>query len=227
MSDVTSNVSGIHAAIVAVKGEIKRLEKLGINAFDKYNFTSIDDFKDHVRPLLAKNGLYVSISENSFETILQKNSKGEEKTQCKISYDIWLTFMDGTETKPVRSTVMLPYTGAQTAGIAKSYTIKEWAKGQFLASSGDAAEEADTRRQDDYGQSEVLSKKDAKPLYEALQREMRSIVAENNSDSLLAWSSDNRTQYMSLPVDWRDEINREYKSSLETIRALEKMDGKK
>lgn len=223
MNDATT----IHAAIVAVQIEIKRLEKLGVNAFDKYNFTSIDDFKDHVRPLLAKNGLYVSISENSFETIQQKNSKGEEKTQCKISYDIWLTFKDGAETTRVRSTVMVPYTGAQTAGIAKSYTLKEWVKGQFLASSGDSAEEADTRAQSEYGAGEVLSKKDAKPLYEALQREMRETALENNSDSMLEWASNNRSLYMTLPVDWREEVKREYAETLATIKATEKMDGKK
>ena len=222
-----NEAKNIHEAIIAVKAEVRRLEKAGVNAFDKYNFTSIDDFKDHMRPLLVKHNLYETISENSFETVLQKNSKGDEKTQCKIGFDIWLTYKDGTKNEPVKITILLPYTGAQASGIASSYALKVWFKGQFLASSGDADEEADARKQDEYGGGEVLSKKDAKPLYEALQRELRSVALENNSDALLAWASDNRSQYMSLPVDWREEVKREYAETLATIKATEKMDGKK
>jgi hypothetical protein len=227
MNETTPIVSGIHAAIISVKGKIKRLEKAGENLFDKYHFTSIDDFKDLIRPLLAENGLYMSISETGFETVLQKNNKGDEKTQCKIGFEIWLTYKDGSETKPVKSTVMLPYTGAQTAGIAESYAIKNWGKSQLLASSGDTGEEADTRKQDEYSETDVLSKKDATPLYAALQKEMREIALERNSDAMLKWASDNRSLYMSLPPDWRDSIKTEYAETVATIKATEKMDGKK
>lgn len=227
MNDATPIVTGLHAAIVAVKGEIKRLEKAGENLFDKYHFTSVDDFKDHIRPLLAKHGLYMSISETGFETVLQKNSKGEEKTQCKIGFETWLTYKDGAETRPVKSTVMLPYTGAQTSGIAESYAIKNWGKSQFMASSGDTAEEADTRAQDEYSVNDVLSKKDATPLYAALQKEMREVATERNSDSMLDWASKNRSLLMSLPPDWRETIKREYAETVAEIKAVEKMDGKK
>lgn len=224
MNDATPIVTGLHAAIVAVKGEIHRLQKAGDNTFDNYHFTSIDDFKDHVRPLLAKHGLYLSISETSFKTIAQKNSKGEEKTHCEIGYEAWLTHQDGTETKPVKSTVMLPYTGAQTTGIAESYAIKKWAKSQLLASSGDSTEEADTRGQDEY--VEVLSRKEANPIFEALQKELREIALERNSGSLMQWSTDNRSLYMSMPPDYRKYIKEEYSRTLTEIMANEKLDGK-
>lgn len=227
MNDATPiKIGQINDAICAVMAAVTRLDKAGTNAFDKYNFTSIDDFKDHIRPLLARNGLTVSISENSMETLELENSQGKKKVTCKIGFDIVLRHKDGSELPPDRTTIILPYTGAQTAGIAKSYAMKEWIKGRFLASSGDVQEEADMRSQDDFTKT-VLSKKEARPLFEALQKEMRSIVQEQNSDSLLGWASDSRDQVHQLPREWQDMIREEYMRELATIKAAENMDGKK
>ena len=216
----------INSAISAVMKEVHRLEKLGLNAFDKYQFTSVDDFKDHIRPLLAKHGLNVAISESGFDLQEVKNSKDQIKTQCKIGFDITLRHEDGSELPPDKTTVMLPYTGAQTAGIAKSYAVKEWVKGRFLASSGDVSEEADMRRQDDFTKT-VMSKKDARPIFGAIISELRSVAAENNSDSMLAWANESRDKVHQMPVDWQDEIRAEYIMTLETIKAAEKLDGAK
>jgi hypothetical protein len=216
----------INKAICNVMFEIHRLEKMGVNAFDKYNFTSIDDFKDHVRPLMARHGLNASTNETSFDLVDLKNSKGDTKTNCKIGFAITLRHSDGSELPPDMATVMLPYTGAQTAGIARSYVLKEWLKGKFMASSGDVSEEADMRRQDDFTKT-VLPKKEARPLFEALQKELRSIVAENNSATMLGWANDSREQVHQLPTEWQEEIRAEYVRELSTIKASEKMDGAK
>ena len=64
---------GMFDAICKVMGDIQRQEKLGKNTFDNYNFTSIDDFKDHIRPLFAKHGLSVAINENTLTTQDIKN----------------------------------------------------------------------------------------------------------------------------------------------------------
>lgn len=226
MNDATPiKIGQINDAICAVMSAVTRLEKAGTNDFDNYKFTSIDDFKDHLRPLLAENGLTVSISENSLETLELENSQGKKKVNCKINFDITLRHKDGSELPPDRTTILLPYTGAQTAGIAKSYAMKEWFKGRFLASSGDSSEEADARGQDDY--VEVLSRKEAKPIFEALQKELREIALERNSGSLMQWSTDNRSLYMSMPPDFRKFINEEYVRTLTEIRANEGLDGKK
>jgi len=215
----------INKAICAVMAEVKRLEKAGLNAFDKYNFTSIDDFKDHIRPLLAKHGLNVSISEHGIEIVPLENSQGKMKTNVRVTFAITLSHVSGEVAPSDVSTVILPYTGAQTAGIAKSYAIKEWIKGRFLASSGDVAEEADMRRQDEFTAPSVMSKKDAKPLYEGLQKELREIVSERNSAAMLQWALDNRPQLLQLPKDWQDELRQEYAREFETIKATEKADG--
>lgn len=218
--------SEIHSAVAKVMGDVSRLEKAGLNAFDKYHFTSIDDFKDHIRPLLAKNGLHISISETGLDVLELENSQGKKKVNCKIGFHITIHHNNGQSLPPDNSTVILPYTGAQTAGIAKSYAIKEWIKGRFLASSGDISEEADMRRQDEFT-VQTMSKKEAKPLYEALQRELRAVAIEANSGSLLQWALDNREQLMQLPKDWQDTVREEYVKTLEDIKAAEKLDGMK
>lgn len=215
----------INKAISAVMADVRRLEKAGLNAFDKYHFTSIDDFKDHLRPILARNGLSVSISEMGLEIVPMENSQGKMKTNVRVTFAITLSHVSGESAPADVSTVILPYTGAQTAGIAKSYVIKEWIKGRFLASSGDVSEEADMRRQDEFAAPSVMSKKDAKPLYESLQKELREIVSERSSGAMLQWALDNRPQLLQLPKDWQDELRQEYARELETIKAAEKADG--
>lgn len=216
----------INGAVCLVMAEIERLQKAGNNAFDNYRFTSTDDFKDHVRPLLAKHGLSVSITEVSLENLTLTNKSGKETNTVKIGFEITLRHKDGSDLPPEKTTVMLPYTGAQTAGIAKSYAMKEWIKGRFLASSGDITEEADTRRQEENG--EVLTKAEARPVFEALIKELREIVAtERSSEALLAWASENRALYMALPLGSRNEVKKEYEEELANITALEKADGKR
>ena len=220
-----SSMIEINKAICAAMGEVKRLEKAGLNAFDKYHFTSIDDFKDHIRPILATHGLNVSISEQGLDIVPLENSQGKMKTNVRVTFAITLAHVSGEIAPADISTVILPYTGAQTAGIAKSYVIKEWIKGRFLASSGDISEEADMRRQDEFAAPSVMSKKDAKPLYESLQKELREIIAERSSNTMLQWALDNRPQLLQLPKDWQDEIRQEYAREFETIKAAEKADG--
>lgn len=223
MSETFTSESAMRTAICRVKLEIKRLEKAGFNNFDKYKFTSADDFKDHLRPLMAKHGLDVSVDEISFEMLDIMNSKKELKASCKITYAFTLGHTSGETSSPERATIILPYTGAQTAGISKSYIIKEWLKSRFLASSGDVDEEADMRRQDNH--LTTLSKKDARPLFDALTKELRDTSGNNNPADLIDWASDNRDLLAQLPVDWKDELRREYAVALDTAKASEKIDG--
>jgi hypothetical protein len=216
----------INKAICAVMAGIKRLEKAGNNAFGKYKYTSADDFKDHVRPLMAEHGLSVSISETGLETLAVVNKQEKETTSVKIGFELTLRHSDGSELPPEKASVILPYVGAQTAGIAKSYILKEWIKGRFLASSGDQSEDGDGLNYEIPGT--VLTKAEARPVFEALIKELREIVAtDRSSEALLAWASDNRALYMSLPLGSRNEVKKEYEDELASILAQEKADGKR
>ena len=135
----------------AVLSKIKRLEKSAENKFAKYDYVPVDDVKDHIRPLLAEAGLVLSVNERSFEFIELKGQKGTT-TCAQIKYEITL-LSDGGPDDYIEDhiTVVLPYTGAQTTGAARSYAVKEWAKATLLVSTGETAADADAHPTEQYG----------------------------------------------------------------------------
>lgn len=223
---MTEATPKLNAAIAAVMKEVQRLEKADENKFGHYNYTSVDDFKDALRPLLATHGLTVHFTEAEPVTTIEQERKtvgGKDAALiAKYVFSITLEHVEGEVGKEEKITVMLPYTGAQTSGAARSYGFKEWGKSRFLMSSGDT-DDADTMKQEEYGGA-VLSKKDAKPLYESLQKEMREIVAERNPGALMQWGLENRQNMHKLPHDWLKIMRAEYEMELGTMKAAERAD---
>lgn len=206
-----------------VMGEIKRLEKLHKNQHGGYEFTSIDDFKDEIRPIMAKHDLSYHLSEESYTLSTVKSKDGKESNVAIIRFKFVLEHGSGERSEPSFSTVILPYTGAQTTGAAQSYAIKECVyKGILQASSGDMSEEADLKSQ---APVDRLPKADAKPLYEALQKEMRAIETESrDSQELANWWKDNFEQISQLPVDWFHNLKKDCADTGKKLQANEAAD---
>lgn len=144
----------INEALAKVLRDIHRLKKADKNDHGKYVYVSVDDVKDHVRPLLSEAGLHISVSEKSFELIGVENKSGVT-TCARITYAITLRHISGEELPPDIITIVLPYTGAQTAGAARSYAVKEWMKSTLLVSTGEkdviqGGADADAYAQQDY-----------------------------------------------------------------------------
>jgi hypothetical protein len=216
-------------AITRVMADLKRLEKLHTNNHGGYMFASIDDFKDEVRPLMAKHGLYVNSTEKTFEIIPLKVGKNEEKPHVKIKYRFRLFHVNGEASPASSVTVVMPYTGAQTIGAAQSYALKETIyKSQFQASSGDMNEEADLQIQTNLANTvERLSKAEARPLEEALRKEMNEVVTVDRSSKALAnWWKDNRDNLAMLPLDWFAMIKKDCADEGRKLQANEEADKK-
>jgi hypothetical protein len=223
-SNTAVNLAGAKAA---VSSEIKRLEKTHKNTHGGYQFTSVDDFKDSVRPIMAKHGISLHVSEDTFALSTIKTGKeGKETNLAIIRFKFVLEHSSGEQSEPSFFTVALPYTGAQTSGAAQSYAIKEGVyKGLFQASSGDIAEEADFQEQSQLVATERLSKAEAKPLYEGLQREMRAEVQDSRDhNKLYEWWSANRDQIKILPLDWEAMLKKEYADEYKALKANEELD---
>jgi hypothetical protein len=146
--------SKVNEAIRAVLADIHRLKKDDKNQHGGYAYVSVDDVKDHVRPLLAKNGLHFSITEVAYELVGVAGKTGTTSS-AKIAYEIRLRHVSGEELPPECITIVLPYTGAQTAGAARSYAVKEWMKSTLLVSTGEkdvivGGADADAYAQQDY-----------------------------------------------------------------------------
>lgn len=229
MNDIATNIAvgNLTKAKASVIADIKRLEKSHTNSHGGYQFTSVDDFKDMVRPLMAKNGLDLHASEESFALSTIKTGKeGKETNVATIRFRFIIEHVSGERSEPSFFTVCLPYTGAQTSGAAQSYAIKEGVyKGLFQASSGDVTEEADLHDQAQFIANERMSKAEARPVFESLQRELRAVVAETRShDELYKWWSANRDQIRIQPVDWEAMLKKEYADEYKTLKANEDLD---
>jgi ERF superfamily len=220
----TIKISTLIEAKSKLGAKISRLEKLHKNAHGGYDFASVDDFKDEIRPLFSEFGLSLHVSEESYDLVQTTNKKGEQTSTAKIKFKFVIEHVSGERGEPSFLTVALPYTGAQTSGAAQSYAIKEGVyKGMFQASSGDLNEEADLQSQG--GFVDRLSKVDAKPLYEALQKEMRSIETETkDSKELAGWWTTNIDQIRALPLDWFHNLKKECAETGLKLKALERSD---
>jgi hypothetical protein len=227
MNDMSLKICNLATARAAVISDIKRLEKTHTNSHGGYQFTSVDDFKDVIRPLMARNGLSLHVSEESFGLSTIKTGKdGKETNLAIIRFRFVIEHTSGERSEPSFFTVALPYTGAQTSGAAQSYAIKEGVyKGLFQASSGDIAEEADFQEQSQLVATERLSKAEARPLFEGLQRELRAEVNDSRDhNKLYEWWSLNRDQIRILPLDWESVLKKEYADEYKTLKASEGMD---
>lgn len=213
----------IREAVCAVMAELRRLEKADTNKFANYDFTSVDDFKDEIRPLMAKHGLFLHIAQDVFVIERIKDGKGKETTFARFDFLITLKHVSGDEEPAELITVMLPFTGAQTSGAARSYAIKEWMKSRFLASSGDTQEEADLL--DNSRDGMRLSKQDARKLYDDLNKELKESADGRNHDALAVWWSGSKERLDSLPRDWFLTIKNDYAETWKDLKAQADLDG--
>lgn len=210
-------------SIVAVMAEVTRLRKADRNKFANYDFTSVDDFKDGLRPLLAKYGLYVIPNQIGFQFVEVKDDKDKIKTLAQFDFHLTLKHVSGAEEYPETMTVFLPLTGAQTSGAARSYAIKEWLKGRFLASSGDTQEEADLLDQSREGLR--LSKAEARGTFEKMQKGLRDAAKGRDHEALSDWWLANKEVIETLPKDWFLTLKNEYAETYRDLKAQAQLDG--
>lgn len=144
-----NSTSELTKAVATVMNAVKRVAKDDRNSHGGYNYASVDDIKDSLRPLLAKAGLEVRINETEYALETLKTKSGESLS-ARVTFEIKLRHDSGAEDEPERTTVVLPHTGAQTTGAAKSYALKEWIKGRFLVSTGEADADADSHAPQEY-----------------------------------------------------------------------------
>lgn len=225
----------LNKAVCAVMAEVHSLKKAEKNDHGKYNYVSVDAFKDFVRPLMAKNGLSLLTNEVDFalDTVQSRNGP---TVVARITFEFTLHHISGEIAPPERATIVLPYTGAQTAGAAKSYVIKEYMKGKFLVSTGDkdlieGGADADAYRQQEYTGAvskmgisphenppqnngpQLLKRDEARKLYKELQAEL---VTLGTVSEVSKWEKSRLLDIQKLG-DWRSYIDKEIAAHLEYI----------
>jgi ERF superfamily len=134
----------IAKAIVGVMSEVKKLGKEGKNTFQKYNFTSVDQFYEALGPLMAAHGIFdVAIERESTVAIREaSDDRGVAKASAWLtsSYDFMIFHESGVSYGPISRTIQVPATGAQSYAAAQSYAEKYFLRGLFKIPTGDVDE---------------------------------------------------------------------------------------
>ncbi len=226
----------LNKAVCAVMAEVHSLKKAEDNKHGNYKYVSVDAFKDFVRPLMAKHGLSLSQNEVDFalDTVHGRNGP---TVVARITYEFIMRHISGEVDPAERATIVLPYTGAQTAGAAKSYVIKEYMKGKFLVSTGDkdlieGGADADAYKQQEYTGAvpklgispheeplqntgpQLLKRDEARKLYKELQAEL--VTLETISE-VSKWEKSRLLDIQKLG-DWRSYIDKEIAAHLDFIQ---------
>ena len=149
-STAPSMPAKVATAIAEVMEEIPKLAKVEKNTHGDYNFASIDDFLEAVRPLCARRGLIIVQDEEAFET---KDVGG--KAWLLMRFRFTLAHLSG-ETwahRPARSIMVNAAMGAQAFGAAQSYALKQFMRSLFQIATGEK-DDADFHEQSNLPKAE-------------------------------------------------------------------------
>lgn len=150
----------------------------------RYEYASIDDFIQHVRGHCADAGLAI-IPDEARDAETQEVTKKDGKTTVvwNARFAFRLIHESGESYGPIFKGVMVPATGAQSAGSAQSYALKQLLRGLFLIPTGDA---------DDPDKSgiEITGKGDHQTDLQKLAGQIRKKLRETSdlADLGLKWS---------------------------------------
>lgn len=134
----------IAQAIVAVMSEVKKLGKEGTNTFQRYKFTSVDQFYEVLGPLMASRGLFDVAFERSSQVEVREavDDRGQTKKSAWLTaeIDFWLFHESGASFGPIARHIQVPATGAQSYASAQSYAEKYFLRNLFKVPTGDIDE---------------------------------------------------------------------------------------
>lgn len=128
----------VAAAVVQVMKALGTLAKERENAFDHYEYASIDDFIAHVRAPMIEAGLFFIPSEaREAETREVTKKDGKPMVIWSARFAFTLVHESGESYGPIYKTVDVQFNGAQAAGSSQSYALKQLQRGLFLIKTGD------------------------------------------------------------------------------------------
>ena len=136
-SEMTPNMPPkVAGAVSAVMAAVPKLEKGTKNSHGNYNFASIDDFLEAIRPLCAKHGLIISQDEEHFEIRDTWLFMRFAFTLAHSSGEVWAH-------RDRRSIMVSSKMGAQAFGAGQSYALKQYLRSLFQVATGEKGMDAD------------------------------------------------------------------------------------
>lgn len=126
----------ILTAIAKAMGEMKRLAKDNKNAEQRYDFASVDDFLAMTGPICAANGIVTMMDELSVENF-EKAGKYGPTHWARYVFAITTYHASGESMPMVKRSVEVIRSGAQAAGSAQSYALKQYQRALYQIPTGD------------------------------------------------------------------------------------------
>ena len=211
-------------AISKVMAGVPKLQRGERNTHGNYNFASIDDFLEAVRPLCAEHGLIILQDEDSAEMLDGGTDRqGKPRRWLKVRYRFTLAHSSG-ETwahQPTRSIVVDASMGSQSFGAAQSYTLKLFERSLFQIATGEKGQDVDEHAPVDLPQypkngpppkrkSSAQAKRDGD--WPALEQALKDCQSAREVERLREeWVRD---WYPSWKDDWRDSADEKFNERL-------------
>lgn len=209
----------IAAAINAVKKSLGTLSKDNKNKFDKYEYASIDDFILFVRDHCNDADLFIECNEGEepkLQDVLKKDGKPMAMWWQRFAF--YLGHESGAGYGPIYKTVMVQANGAQAAGSAQSYAMKQFMRSMFLIPTGDKDDpDKEKTTISTQGQQETdLQRKAGK-----IRRQFLTAVSPDDLD--LAWSDNSVSidEIKRVSETAHEFLTAEYKRRKEELENLE------
>lgn len=176
--------TNVHEGIIAVMSSLGTLSKDNENKFDKYDYASIDDFIHFVRDHCWRAGIFIEQDEAEAKLVDVSKKDGKPMAMWWAQFAFTVRHVGGTSLGPIKRSVMVQANGAQAAGSAQSYALKQFMRSQFLIPTGDG-DDPDSEKVDistERGSNET-------DLQKRAGRIRREILKAQNLDELaLAWA---------------------------------------
>ena len=213
----TAFPQAIAQAVLEVMGKLGTLaEKHKNTEQGKYNYASIDDFIAHVRGPCIDAGLFIIPNEADEARLSDMTTSKGPRAMWQSRFAFTLVHKSGESYGPIYKTVMVYATGAQSAGSAQSYALKQFMRGLFQIKTGD----------DDDPDREKIEIRHSGDQETDLQKQAgrirKEILAANDLNDLgLAWSDNSVTlDHIKLRSETAyDFLTKEYHRKKELLEA--------
>lgn len=164
-------------ALFDIQSKIGALGYDSTNDFSKYKYVSIDKYYEKMRPLMNDAGIMIVPDE-------LESSLSEDRKLYRAVYQFTIIHKDGAVWNfPIRRSITLPFTGAQSAGSALSYLEKIAMRTIFKINSGER-DDADMLEQGDFSTLTSQQKAEINKLLKDTNADLQAFLSHYEVDSV-------------------------------------------
>lgn len=203
------DLATLYSKVARVMGQVGKIEKSGYNKYDDYEYATAEDIKEALRPLCAKENLWISSEVKGYSKKAVQTQRGNS---TEIELGMYFTMRCGDTGAKVK----LLYSGyALDEGdkhIYKAYTgaIKYFLINNFMLSTGDDPEmDSPKIKQEAPEPKKKTEKKTDKKAEKAIPVKKKSEHKDNNIEEIRQLWKKNQTITQDIVFDELEDMGKE------------------